>query len=111
MDLSELEGNHYLIVVDYFLNFIEVAPLQRDTRTSSILKHIKQNVARYGIMDTIISDNGPQYTSAECQDFTEKYGISHITIATAVLRERFEGRFGLEYRFTAHFSNNQSVAI
>jgi len=34
-----------------------------------------------------------------------------VEIATAVLRERFEGRFGLEYRFTAHFSNNQSVAI
>jgi len=34
-----------------------------------------------------------------------------VEIATAVLRERFEGCFGLEYRFTAHFSNNQSVAI
>ena len=34
-----------------------------------------------------------------------------VEISTAVLRERFEGRFGLEYRLTAHFSNNQSVAI
>ena len=34
-----------------------------------------------------------------------------VEISTAVLRERFEGRFGLEYRFTAHFSDNQSVAI
>jgi len=79
MDLCELEGNNYLIIVDYFSNFIEVAPLQRDTRTSTILKHIKQNVARYGIMDSIISDNGPQFTSAEFREFIEKYGITHIT--------------------------------
>ena len=34
-----------------------------------------------------------------------------VEIATAVLREKFEGCFGLEYRFTAHFSNNHSIAI
>jgi hypothetical protein len=34
-----------------------------------------------------------------------------IEISTAVLRERFEGRFGLEYRFTAHFSDNHNIAI
>ncbi|XP_052238360.1 uncharacterized protein K02A2.6-like [Dreissena polymorpha] len=79
MDLCELEGNNYLIIVDYFSNFIEVAPLQRDTRTSTILKLIKQNVARYGIMGSIISDNGPQFTSAEFREFIEKYGITHIT--------------------------------
>ena len=34
-----------------------------------------------------------------------------VEIATAVLRERFEGCFGLEYRFTAHFSDNHNIAI
>ena len=34
-----------------------------------------------------------------------------VEIATAVLRERFEGCFGLEYRFTAHFSDNHSIVI
>jgi len=34
-----------------------------------------------------------------------------VEIATAVLRERFEGGFGLEFRFTAHFSDNHSVTI
>ena len=34
-----------------------------------------------------------------------------VEIATAVLRERFEGRFGLEYRFTAHFSDNHNITI
>ena len=79
MDLCEHEGNHYLIMVDYYSNFIEVAPLQRDTKSSTVIKHVKQNIARYGIMDTIISDNGPQFTSTEFKDFVGKYGIHHIT--------------------------------
>lgn len=78
-DLFELEGNHYLIMVDYYSNFIEVAPLQRDTRTSVVINQMKQIIARYGIMDTLISDNGPQFTSAEFKDFVMKYNISHIT--------------------------------
>lgn len=80
-DLFELEGNHYLIMVDSsnYSNFIEVAPLQRDTRTSVVINQMKQTIARYGIMDTLISDNGPQFTSAEFKDFVMKYNISHIT--------------------------------
>ena len=78
-DLFEHEGNHYLVMVDYYSNFIEVAPLQSDTRTSTVLKHMKQNIARYGIMDTLISDNGPQFASREFKDFTAKYGIHHVT--------------------------------
>ena len=69
MDLCEHEGNHYLIMVDYYSNFIEVAPLQRNTNSSTVIKQVKQNIARYGIMDTIISDNGPQFTSTEFKDF------------------------------------------
>lgn len=68
----EIDGNHDLIMVDYYSDFIKVAPLQHDTRTNIIIKHMKQNKARYGIMDTLVSHNSPQYTSAEFKDFTLK---------------------------------------
>lgn len=64
-DLFELDGFHYLILVDYYSNFIEVAWLKHDTTTRNVIKHLKENIARYDIFDTLISDNGPQYTSAE----------------------------------------------
>ena len=78
-DLFEINGCHYLVLVDYFSNFIEVASLKRDTRATTVIKHIKENIARYGIMDELISDNGPQYASAEFANFTAAYGIKHIT--------------------------------
>jgi len=51
-DFIKIQGNHYLIMVNYYSNFIEISPLQNDTKTSTILKHMKANIARYGIMDT-----------------------------------------------------------
>ena len=78
-DLFELDGLHYLIMVDYYSNFIEVASLKRDTTSRNVIKHLKENIARYGIMDTLMSDNGPQYTSAEFKSFFASYDIQHIT--------------------------------
>ena len=79
IDLLELDGLHYLILVDYYSNSIEVALLKRDTTSHNVIKHLKENIARYGIMDTLMSDNGPQYTSAEFKSFVTSYGIQHIT--------------------------------
>jgi transposase InsO family protein len=78
-DLFEVDGFHYLIMVDYYSNFIEVSPLQHDTRTSTIVKQMKANIARYGIMDTLVSDNGPQFSSQEFKQFVDSYNIKHVT--------------------------------
>ena len=53
----------------------------------------KYDIPAFSIHDSVV-------VPAEC-----------VEIATAVLREKFEGCFGLEYRFTAHFSDNHSIAI
>ena len=66
-------------MVDYYSNFIELTPLGKDTRAQRVIKAIKKIIARYGIMDTLISDNGPQFTSKEFREFYEAYGIEHIT--------------------------------
>ena len=79
VDLFDFEGAHYLLCVDYYSNFIEVAPLNKDTRSCAVIKHLKINIARYGIMETLISDNGPQFISKEFSDFCQKYKINHVT--------------------------------
>ena len=78
-DLFEFEGLHYLLMVDYYSNYIEISPLLKDMTSRTTIKHMKMNIARYGIMETLISDNGRQFISAEFEQFTEDYGINHIT--------------------------------
>ena len=58
-DLFHFKDNDYLIVVDYFSNFPEVALLKGTTR-STVITHMKSIFARHGIPEIVISDNGPQ---------------------------------------------------
>ena len=78
VDLFEHNGSSYIVFVDYFSNFIEFAALS-NTRTTSVIREMKKMIARYGIMEEIISDNGPQFSSTEFASFTEAYNIQHMT--------------------------------
>ena len=78
MDLFDLKGKSYILLVDYYSRFVEVQQLQATT-TSSVISFLKPIFARYGIPTTLISDNGPQFTSAEMRQFAETYGFCHIT--------------------------------
>ena len=77
-DLFEIGNDHYLILVDYYSNFIEVAPLP-NTSSRTVIGHIKANISRYGIMETLVSDNGPQYSCREFKEFMKEYNIRHVT--------------------------------
>ena len=64
-DLFELKGVDYFIVIDYFSRYVEVAPLQRTTKSSEVIRALKSIFARHGILVQVRSDNGPQFDSAE----------------------------------------------
>ena len=78
MDLFDLKGKTYILLVDYYSRFVEVQQLQSMT-TSSVISFLKPIFARYGIPATLISDNGPQFASVEMKQFSETYGFSHVT--------------------------------
>ena len=44
-----------------------------------MITHLKSNFARYGIPDTVVSDNGPQYSAADFSNFAMHYGFTHVT--------------------------------
>jgi hypothetical protein len=75
-DLFHCLGQNFLVVVDYYSNFPEVCLLQ-DTHSATVIKHMKSVFARYGIPKTIVSDNGPQYSSFQFQQFCKEYDIKH----------------------------------
>ena len=61
-DLFELRNKDYLVTVDYYSNFIEVDRLYSKTSTEVIQK-LKAHMARCGVPERVVSDNGPQYNS------------------------------------------------
>ncbi|VDI25347.1 Hypothetical predicted protein [Mytilus galloprovincialis] len=77
-DLFTLSGNDYLITVDYYSSFFEVDRLY-DTSSKTVINKLKQHFARWGIPETVISDNGPQYSSEQFKQFSKQWDFQHKT--------------------------------
>ena len=75
VDLFHLNGQQYLLIVDYLSGFWEVEPLQ-STLSSDVIKNMKMRFARYGIPDEVVSDNGPQFAAQEFQRFSKPGSFS-----------------------------------
>ena len=79
-DIMTYKGENYLITVDYFSNFWEIDRLP-DLMSETIISKLKGHFSRYGIPDTVISDNAGQYTSQEFQRFSKEWDFLHLTIS------------------------------
>jgi transposase InsO family protein len=77
-DIFQIEGKDYLVLIDYYTNFIEVDYLAT-TSTSQVIAVLKKHFARYGIPKCFISDAGPQYMPIEFQEFAKQWGFFHKT--------------------------------
>ena len=64
--------------MDYFSKFIEVDHL-RSTTSAAIIAALNMHFARHGFPDTFISDNGPQFVSAEFALFLTSKNVEHLT--------------------------------
>ena len=78
MDLFHLKGKDYLVVIDYYSNFPEMA-LLANTSSSCVITHVKSIFSRQGIANIVHSDNGPCFNSKEWQRFAEQYDFKHVT--------------------------------
>ena len=76
-DLFELKGHPYLLVIDYFSRYVEVAKLSHTT-SPDVIVHLQSMFARHGIPEQLISENGPQFSSTSFSKFAEDYGFTHI---------------------------------
>ena len=77
-DLFELGGKTYLLVVDYFSRYIEIALLSH-SRSTDIIPHLQSIFARHGIPEVMMSDNGPQFSGQAFALFAAAYGFRHVT--------------------------------
>ena len=47
------------------------------TTSEAVIKKLKAHIARYGVPDEIVSDNGPQFAAEEFRVFAQRYGFRH----------------------------------
>ena len=67
-----------LELVDYYSRFPEIRHLS-STRSANVISALTEIFACHGIPSEIVSDNGPQFSGAEFQQFAVKLGFRHIT--------------------------------
>ena len=72
---------YYLVVVDSHYKWLEVFQMKRPTSTNTV-NRLHELFARYGVVDTIVSDNGTQFTSKEFEHFCATFQVEHIRITS-----------------------------
>ncbi|CAB4017096.1 Transposon Ty3-G Gag-Pol poly, partial [Paramuricea clavata] len=78
VDLFELDGQTFLIAVDYYSGLFEVQDMT-STVASRVITVLKSWFARHGIPITVMSDNGPPFNSESFKDFSDEWDFNHIT--------------------------------
>ena len=77
-DICDFKGQNYLVVVDYYSRYLEILPLSSMTSVVVITK-FKSIFAHHGIPESLVTDNGRQFTSREFQTFSEEWNFLHVT--------------------------------
>ncbi|PIC43510.1 hypothetical protein B9Z55_004221 [Caenorhabditis nigoni] len=72
-----VDGRYYLVIVDAFSKWPEVIPTTSITSTATI-NILRRIFAQFGDPETLVSDNGTQFTSSQFQSFCKDRGISHL---------------------------------
>ena len=75
-----MRGYYFLVLIDSHSKWPEVVAM-KNTTTSATVNVLIEIFARFGIPIQLVSDNGPQLTSQEFEDFMKKLGIKHIRVA------------------------------
>ena len=75
-----VDGKMILVVIDAHSKWIEAIPLTTATALTTI-QQLRKLFAQFGIPDTLVSDNGPQFSAMEFQEFCRTNGIRHTRVA------------------------------
>ena len=77
IDFAEKLGHNFLIVSDSHSKWLEVIHMN-STTSSNTITELRKLFAAYGLPQECVSDNGPQFTSAEFTTFLKLNGVRHI---------------------------------
>ena len=70
----------FLNVIDSFSKWPEVI-VMKSTPATKTIDELRCLFSRWGILEQIVSDNGPQFKSDKFKQFLSENGITHLTTA------------------------------
>ena len=74
------KGHMYLMVMDAYSKWMDVH-IMKSTTSAATIEKLREIFATHGLPENIVSDNGPNFTSAEFEDFLAKNGIKHTKVS------------------------------
>lgn len=67
-----------MIVVDYYSRYFDRGKL-KSTTAASVIPKLKKLFATHGILEKVISDNAPPFSSKDFESFTHAWDFVHVT--------------------------------
>ena len=78
VDLFVLDGQSFLVAVDYYSVYFEVQDMSSTTGTR-VITVLKAWFSRHAIPVTLVSDNGPPFNSDDFKTFSKEWSFHHVT--------------------------------
>ena len=75
-----LEGRYTFVLIDAHSKWVE-ASCTSSTSSAAVIGVLQGLFARFGLPETVVTDNGTGFVSQEFEGFLRKNGISHVTSA------------------------------
>ncbi|KAA3674330.1 uncharacterized protein DEA37_0011406 [Paragonimus westermani] len=70
-------GQTYLVIVDAYTKWPEVHNL-RQPNTDSTIQKLSELFSCFGLPETVVTDNGSQFTSSIFESYCQRLGIQHM---------------------------------
>ncbi|CAK1585814.1 unnamed protein product [Parnassius mnemosyne] len=77
--LGPINGHMYLVIVDAYSKWVEVCRMNTTCASIAVIDKLYEFMSRFGLPETIVTDNGTSFCSREFLDFCHLNGITHIT--------------------------------
>ena len=72
-------GHMFLILIDSHSKWIEAIPTSSST-SHTTAEELRTIFAKFGLPETVVTDNGPCFVSIEFEEFLRNNGVRHITV-------------------------------